>query len=116
MKHHKSYRTLGRDKDQRKALMRSLARSLFLHGKIVTTEPKAKEVRPFAEKLMTKAISGTPANKRLIEASIGKGKVADMLVETIAPKYKGRNGGYTRIIKMPTRVSDRAKMSTIELV
>ncbi len=116
MKHHKSYRTLGRDKDQRKALLRSLARSLFLHGKIKTTEPKAKEVRPFAEKLMTKAISGTPANKRLIEAQIGKGKVTNMLIEKIAPKYKGQNGGYTRIIKLPTRVSDRSKMAFIELV
>lgn len=102
MRHHNANRIFGRDKDERRALMRGLAQSLILHEKITTTEAKAKELRPFAEKLVTAAKLGTLAARKRILSNLGQpdATVVAKLVDVIAPKYQDRQGGYTRVVKM----------------
>lgn len=116
MRHHNANRKFNRKTDQRNALLRSLARELFLHGKIVTTEAKAKEVRPFAEELITIAREGSLSSKRLVTSRLANNVIVKKLTDVIAPQYKDRNGGYTRIIKLEQRPSDGSKMAAIELV
>ncbi|MDB5259540.1 MAG: ribosomal protein [Candidatus Taylorbacteria bacterium] len=116
MRHHSSIRKFGREKDQRNALMKSLARNLVLHEQIITTLPKAKSLRPIIEKLITKAKTGTLASRRLVNARIGGEKETKILFDTIAPKYATRNGGYTRIVKLPRRQLDAAPMAVIQFV
>jgi len=115
MRHHNANRKFGRPANQRKALLRSLARSLVLHGKITTTEAKAKEVRPFVEKIITKGKKGGLANNRLIIAEIGP-RAGKKTMEVFSKQYEKRQGGYTRITKLPQRMSDGSKMAVIELV
>ncbi len=115
MRHHNANRKFGLPADQRKALLRSLARSLVVREKIQTTEAKAKELRPFVEKLVTRSKVSTLANKRFLSTQVGLDG-AKKLVETFGPKFKERNGGYTRITKLPRRVSDGSAMSQIEFV
>lgn len=115
MRHHNANRKLGRKKNQRAALLSSLARSLALKGKIRTTEAKAKELRPYMEKLITQGRKETLASRRLIAAKVGV-EAAGKIVKDISPLYKTRLGGYTRITKMVPRVSDGARMAVIELV
>ena len=100
MRHHVAKRTLNRDKRQYTALMRSLARSLVLHEKITTTIAKAKELRPFVEKLVTVSKAGTIQSRRLVQTRLGSPEAVKKLHETIAPRYKGRAGGYTRIVRL----------------
>jgi len=114
MRHHNKNRKFGRTKDQRKALMKSLASALIEKGKIKTTEAKAKELRPYIEKLVTRAIKGDLASRRLLLSKIGL--QTKKLVDDIAPKYKDRNGGYTRVVKLTPRTSDASKMAVIEFV
>jgi len=109
-------RTFGRKSNQKLALLRSLARSLVLHGSIKTTEAKAKELRPFVEKLVTKAGEGTLSSRRLVISRLNDEDSAAKLVDEIAPTYKERPGGYTRITKLPIRLRDAAKMAQIEFV
>ncbi len=116
MRHHKANRKFGREKGQRKALIISLARSLVLHGRIKTTEPKAKELRSFVEKMVTRAKNPTVANRRLLHNRSGSAEVTTKLVKDIAPKYLKRNGGYTRIIKMSSHKNDGGKQAVIEFV
>lgn len=117
MKHHKAIRKFGRTKDQRVALIRSLALSLIEHGKITTTEAKAKELRPFVEKLITKGREGTLASTRLVTSRLGgDSDNAHKMVADIAPRYKERAGGYTRITKLVPRPGDASKMAVIEFV
>ncbi|MSU60607.1 MAG: 50S ribosomal protein L17 [Candidatus Staskawiczbacteria bacterium] len=108
-------RILSRPKNQREALLKTMATSLFLHGKIKTTEAKAKELRSVAEKFITRAKDNTIANRRILAKSLSQKTVKD-LMDQIAPKLKGRKGGYTRIMKMGPRKSDGANMVIIELV
>ncbi len=115
MRHQKKGRKFGRERKVRRALMKSLAVNLIRWGKIKTTEPKAKELRPFIEKFVTKAKEDTLANRRLAISRIGE-KSAKKLFEEISPKYKNRKGGYTRIIKLPPRQGDAAKVAIIEFV
>lgn len=115
MRKQKRGRKLSRKRDQRNALIRSLARSLFLHGKIRTTEAKAKELSRFAEKQIARAKEDTLASKRGLAHSFSWSMVKK-LTEEIAPKYKEREGGYTRITKLAPRTSDGARMVVIELV
>lgn len=115
MRHHNQNRKLSRVRKVRRALINSLARSLVLHQKIKTTEPKAKELRPFIEKLITKSKDRTVANRRVLVAKIGGG-ATKMLMDTIAKKYNDRKGGYTRITKSGNRASDGSKMAIIEFV
>ena len=108
-------RILSRPKSQRKALLRTLATSLFLHEKIQTTQAKAKELRIVAEKMITRAKDNTISNRRILAKEVSPATVKK-LMEEIAPKYATRQGGYTRMIKMGPRKSDGANMSIIELV
>ena len=108
-------RMLSRNKTQRKALLKSLMNSLFLYGKIKTTEAKAKELRVVAEKSITRARQNTVFSRRVLARTLDP-KSVKKLVNEIAPKYTNRPGGYTRITKLGQRMSDSAKMVIIELV
>lgn len=116
MRHHSNIKKFGREKNVRNALMRSLARNLIRDEKITTTLSKAKALRPYVENLVTKAREGTVASRRLISSRIGVVSEVKKLVDTIAPKYKSRSGGYTRITKLPLRKLDAAAMAVIEFV
>ena len=96
--------------------MSSLARNLIRDSRIKTTTAKAKELRPMVEKLVTKAKVVTVATRRLINSSIHSATETKKLVDVIAPKYKDRKGGYTRIIRLPNRDLDGSPMSLIEFV
>ena len=115
MRHSNHNRKFGREKGVRKALMKSLAYSLVVKEKIKTTEPKAKELRPFVEKLITSGKKGTLASRRDLESRVGK-IAAKKIAITLSPKYKDRKGGYTRITKLIQRKSDGAPMAVIEFV
>lgn len=115
MRHSNVNRKFGRKKNQRNALMRSLAHNLVLKGKIRTTEAKAKELRPYVEKLITLGKKETPASKRLLTSRVGK-MAGNKLSDSLASTYKTRQGGYTRITKLVRRGSDGAPMAVIELV
>jgi large subunit ribosomal protein L17 len=108
-------RKFSRESTQRKALLRSLARSLFLEEKIKTTEAKAKETSRFAEKIITRAKKGDLASRRILSGSFDQ-KTVKKLLNDIGPKYKDRAGGCTRVIKLGQRKSDSARMAIIELV
>lgn len=117
MRHSNNVRKFGRDKTQKRALMNSLALNLIVRGKIKTTEPKAKELRPFIEKLVTRAKSGAPATRRAIMSKLSnQGREVKKLFEVIAPKYKDVQGGYTRVLKLGARKSDGAAMAIIEFI
>lgn len=102
MRHGNTNRTLSRTSSQRTALLRGLAVSLITHGQITTTVAKAKELRPFAERLVSYGKRATVASRRTAAAALGEPRatVVRKLFDEIAPKYAERNGGYTRIIKM----------------
>lgn len=116
MRHRKAGRQLRRTSEQKLALMRSLASSLLEHGAIETTEAKAKELRPFVEKLITKAKSGTLHDRRLAIRHIHKRETADKLFRDLGPRFAQRSGGYTRILKTRHRKGDGAEMARIELI
>ncbi|HEY4505397.1 MAG TPA: 50S ribosomal protein L17 [Candidatus Paceibacterota bacterium] len=115
MNHHKATRKFGRVKKVRDGLMKSLALSLVLKEKIKTTDAKARELRPMAEKLITLGRLGTVASRRLLVSRIGV-LGAEKIVKDLAPKYKGRAGGYTRITKLQARLSDGSLIAVIEFV
>ncbi len=114
MKHLKTGRKFGRTRNQRKALIKSLATDFFMRKKMKTTEAKAKELRPFVEKCITRAKRPTLANQRLLLRHFSKPVVAHILAE--AQKHIRRPGGYTRITKLGSRTSDSARMAFIEMV
>src|SRR3989344_3873753 len=114
MRHHNQNRKLGRVRKQRKDLLNSLARSLVLHNKIKTTEAKAKELRPFVEKLITAAKNASVSVRRVLSAKVGPSATKKAM--ELAKKYEGRRGGYSRITKMSTRKSDGSKMAVIEVI
>lgn len=117
MRHHHAQRTLGRDRDERVALLRSLARSLILRGGIKTTEAKAKELRPFIEKLVTKSKTDTVASRRMVFGRLGnQADALEKLFTTIGPRYKERDGGYTRIIRVAVNPKDGRREARIEFV
>lgn len=117
MRNHQKNRKFGREANQRCALLRSLARTLLLNGKIQTTEAKAKELRPFVEKMITKSKKDTLTNRRLLISRLGGEKEAvKKLFEEYGPAYINRAGGYTRIIKLSQRDSDASPMAQIEFV
>lgn len=111
----KKGRKFSRKRDQRRALLKSLAAPLFLIEKIKTTEAKAKEVSGFAEKFITRAKKGDLSSRRYLVGCFSE-KIAKKLIDELGPRYKERKGGYTRIIKLGPRKSDGAKMAIIELV
>jgi large subunit ribosomal protein L17 len=116
MRHHSSTKKFGREKNQRNALMASLAKNLIRDNRIETTLAKAKALRPIVEKMVTKAKNNTLASRRLVLSRLNNSIEVDNLFDNIAPKYKTRNGGYTRIIKLPRRDLDGADMALIEFV
>ncbi len=118
MRHHNANRKFGRTKTQRHALLKSLAVNLLVRNKIKTTLPKAKELRPFVEKLVTHAKKHNDlATRRLVVKKLGgHSREVKKLFETIAPKYTDTKGGYTRILKLGVRKSDGAEMAVIEFV
>ena len=107
---------LGGGSAHQKALLANLATSLFEHGRIKTTEPKARALRPYAEKLITHAKKGTLHNRREVLKKIRDKDVVHALFAEIGPFFADRNGGYTRIIKVEARKGDNAPMAVIELV
>lgn len=116
MRHRHGYRKLNRTSSHRKALLKNLAIALIANGKIETTVAKAKTLRSYIEKLITKAKSGDFNAHREIFAYLQDKDATKKLVEEIAPKYSDRNGGYTRIIRTRVRRGDAAPMAFIELV
>ena len=115
MNHHKTTIKFGRVKKVRDGLMKSLALSLVVRGKIKTTDAKARELRPMVEKMITQGRLGTIASRRALVSKVGV-IGADKIFKDLAPKYVGRAGGYTRITKLPARVSDGSLMAVIEFV
>jgi len=107
---------LGGSSSHQKALLANLATSLFEHGRIKTTEPKARALRPYAEKLITHAKKGTLHNRREVMKKIRDKDVVHALFAEIGPFFADREGGYTRIIKVEARKGDNAPMAVIELV
>ena len=119
MRHFKRGKKLNRTASHRSALLSNLASSFIVHKQITTTHPKAKELKKFAERLITYAKKDSLHGRRLILKNI-KGKlnkkIANILIHELAPNYQGRNGGYTRIIKLDNRKNDNANMCIIEFV
>lgn len=109
-------RKFGRERDQRRALIKGLATSLVEHGKIETTLPKAKELVRYIEKLITKAKKGDLANRRAVIAGLSTQAAAIRLVDVIAPQLKGRTSGHVRVERTRLRVGDGAQMATIAFV
>lgn len=107
---------LGGSASNQKKILSNLAASLFEHGAIKTTDAKAKALRPYAEKLITKAKDGSVAARRQVFAEVPQKDVVAYLFNELAPKFENRQGGYTRIIKLENRTGDNAPMSQISLV
>ena len=110
------YRKLGRPTDQRKAMLRNLVTSFLKHGKIETTETRAKETRSLVEKMITLAKRGDLHARRQVLAFVTEEEVVKNLFDNIAPKYAERNGGYTRMYKVGPRRGDGAEVVILELV
>ena len=116
MRHRNKGRKLSRTASHKRATMRNMATSLFKHGRIETTTAKAKELRPYAERLVTLAKRGDLHARRLVATKIQDRAVLGALFDDIAPRFAERPGGYTRILKLGNRKGDAAEMSLIELV
>ena len=116
MRHRAKGRQLSRTSSHKRALLNNMAASLFEHGRVVTTEAKAKELRPFAEKLITLARRGDLHARRLVERRIKDRDTLGKLFSEIGPRFAARPGGYTRILKMGHRPGDGADIARIELL
>src|SRR5450631_1302200 len=116
MRHNKSGRRLGRKTSHREAMFRNMVTSLLNHEKITTTDAKAKEIRSVAEKMITLGKRGDLHSLRQAASYIREKSIVTKLFSTIAPRYKDRPGGYTRIVKLGIRQGDAAPVSLIELV
>jgi len=116
MRHRVHGRKLGRTSSHRKALFRNQLTALFTHERIITTVPKAKELRPIAERMVTMARTGTLAARRRVAAMISDKGVAKRLFDEIAPRFADRPGGYTRIMRLGRRHGDNAELAIIEFI
>ena len=116
MRHRKAGRSLNRTSSHRKAMFSNMANSLFLHEQIKTTAPKAKELRRFAEPLITLAKISSVANRRLAFARLRDRKMVSKLFDDLGPYFKQRPGGYLRVLKCGFRVGDNAPMAYVQLV
>ena len=116
MRHHRAGKKLGRDASHRKALYSNLAGALIEHGRIKTTEAKAKAVKPFAEQMITLGKRGGLHARRLALAELRSQDVVHMLFADVGPRFADRPGGYTRIVKLGPRAGDAAEMVYLELV
>jgi large subunit ribosomal protein L17 len=116
MRHHRAGKKLGRDAAHRRALYANLAGSLIEHGRIKTTEAKAKAVKPFAEQMITLGKRGDLAARRQALSRLRSQDVVHVLFSEVAPRFTDRPGGYTRIVKLGPRAGDAAEMVYLELV
>jgi len=116
MRHRKKGKQLRRTSEQKLALLRSLSKALIERGAIETTEAKAKELRPFVEKLITRAKTGTLHGRRQASRHVAHRETMDKLFQDVAPRFSTRKGGYTRILKTGHRKGDGAEMARIELI
>ena len=116
MKHRVVGRRLDRTTEHRTAMFRNLVTSLFRHERIVTTTPKAKEIKRFADRFITLAKEGTPHARRLANRDVRDVEVLNKLFDTLGPRFKDRPGGYTRVVRVGRRAGDAAEMAMIELV
>jgi len=116
MRHGYAHRKLGRTTSHRHAMFANMAASLIKHEQIVTTLPKAKELRPFVEKLVTLAKQGTLHSRRIAISRVRDVEQVGKLFSTLGPRYAGRNGGYIRVLKAGFRHGDNAPMAVIEFV
>ena len=116
MRHARGYRRLNRTHEHRKAMFSNMAGSLIEHEQIKTTLPKAKELRPIVEKMITLAKRGDLHARRLVTSKLKQDSYVKKLFDVLGPRYKDRNGGYVRILKAGFRYGDMAAMAIIELV
>jgi large subunit ribosomal protein L17 len=116
MRHRNEGRKLSRNTSHRRALLRNLVTSLLEHGRLMTTLPKAKEIRPLAEKMITLGKRDSLHARRQVHSYLLKDATAKMVFDTIAPKFAERKGGYSRIIKLGNRKGDGADLAIIELL
>lgn len=116
MRHQKAGRKLDRKKGPRKALLKGLALNFILYEKVKTTEAKAKELRPYIERLISIAKDNSLVTRRRLLKELGLENAVRKALEVYGPKYKDRNGGYTRIVKIGPRKGDGAEMAQIEFV
>lgn len=116
MRHRRKGKKLGVNPSHRRALLANLAENLIIHKRIKTTDARAKELRRYIEPLVTKAKKGDLNSIRMIAKKIRHKNILNILLSDIAPVYDGRNGGYTRIVKLGFRDNDRASVSLIEFV
>ena len=116
MRHRRKGKKLGVNPSHRRALLANLAENLIIHKRIKTTDSRAKELRRYIEPLVTKAKKGDLNSIRMIAKKIRHKNILNILLSDIAPVYDGRNGGYTRIVKLGFRDNDRASISLIEFV
>ncbi len=116
MYHRKSYRRFGRSSEHRQAMFANLASSLIKHEQIITTLPKAKDLRPVVEKLVTLGKRGDLHARRQALAKLGDAAMVKKLIDVLGPRYKERHGGYTRILKAGYRYGDAAPLAVIEFV
>jgi large subunit ribosomal protein L17 len=115
MRHRKRGRQLSRTASHKQAMLRNMATSLFRHERIRTTEAKAKELRPFAEKLVTLSRTDDVHSRRRVRRHIQDREVLAKLFDDIGPRFEGREGGYTRVLKLGARKGDGAELALIEL-
>jgi len=115
MRHRKKGRQLSRTSSHRKATLRNMATSLFRHERIRTTRAKARELRPFAEKLVTLSRNDDVHSRRQVRRHIQDREILAKLFDDIGPRFAGREGGYTRILKLGARKGDGAELALIEL-
>ena len=116
MKHNITHRKLNRTSSHRKALLMNLSNALIKHEQITTTLPKAKELKPFVEKIITLGKKGDLQSRRKAIAILQDEKMTKKIFDTFADRYKDRNGGYTRIIKLRNRYGDNAPIAVIEFI
>lgn len=116
MKHQVAHRNFGRPSGPRRAMFRIMVTNLLKNGRIKTTESKAKEIRPLAEKMITLGKGGTLHERRQAAAFITEDKVVKMVFDEIAPRYKDRDGGYTRLVRLGPRKGDAAEVTLLELI
>ena len=115
MRHRRKGRELSRTRSHRKAMLRNMATSLIIHERIRTTEAKAKELRPFAERLISLAKRGDLHSRRLAGRQIADGEALQKLFDQLGPRFEQRPGGYTRVLKLGARKGDGAELALIEL-
>ena len=116
MRHQNGYKKLGRTTAHRKSLLRNLATALLRHEAIRTTTAKAKALRPFVEKLITLGKRGDLASRRRAAGMLHEAEILKKLFAEVAPRFSGRDGGYTRVLKLGERRGDNSELSVIELV